>query len=116
MSAATASRRPELTPAMLAALEVIRTADQPASGPAWATMTPAQRYVTVGAMVRHGRGFDADLGDLCSRASPEHLQRLICAFPEILTQFGPGSAPYLATYGTLVGYGWTEAAGLETAA
>jgi hypothetical protein len=108
VSAGTTARRPEITPAVQSALDVIRTADQAFDAPAWATMKAAQRYLTVSAMVRHGRGFEADLGDLCSRAKPEQVQRLAGAFPELVAKFGPGSEPYELTRARLVAFGWTE--------
>ena len=98
---ATTAQRPEITPAVRAALDVISTADRAAGAPE-CTVVDEQRRLTVMAMVTRGTGFDADLGDLCSR-HPQHFQTFAQAFPQVFQRFGPGSEAYQATIDRLAG-------------
>jgi hypothetical protein len=106
-AAAIVGHRPELTPAVRAALDVISTADRAGGAPAWTVLVDEQRRLTIMAMVTRGTGFDADLGDLCSR-HPQHFDALAKAFPQIFQRFGPGSEAYQATVDRLAGQRWAS--------
>ena len=106
-SPAIVGRRPELTPAVRAALDVISTADRAGGAPAWKVLVDEQHRLTIMAMVTRGTGFDADLGDLCSR-HPQHFAAIAQAFPQLIQRFGPGSEAYQATVDRLAGQRWAS--------
>lgn len=106
-AAAITGHRPELTPAVRAALDVISTADRAGGAPAWTVLVDEQHRLTIMAMVTRGAGIEADLGDLCSR-HPEHFAAIAQAFPQIIQRFGPGSEAYQATLERLAGQCWAS--------
>ena len=75
------------------ALEVI-------SGPGtWGAMTEDERRQTRTVMAALGGGFVSKLAVAMQAADPENLARLQAAFPALPKTYGPGTAPYVQTFG-----------------
>ena len=60
----------------------------------WDQLTELQRRTTLHAMVRFGGGFVSRLGEAWQSAHHGNAQQLAIVFPELVENYGPGSAPY----------------------
>jgi len=54
-------------------------------------VSPAQLNITIRAMRIYGGGFAVKLADLLEVADQENEARLLAAFPDYVTRYGPGS-------------------------
>lgn len=65
--------------------------------PTWTTLNLAERQLTLRAMTQHGGDFVKALGAAWKLADPINQARIAQAFPNVVVQYGPGSAPYAET-------------------